>query len=316
MKDRRYLPEGARINTPENGYYTSSADGLAKARTSGAILEGTALECSPRDMSLLVDLGGSYGVIPRDEAGRGEGGIPVRDIAVITRVAHTVCFKVAALPGEAGPYAILSRRAAQDECEENYLSRLAPGDVIPAAVTHLEPFGAFVDVGCGVVSLLTVDTVSVSRIASPADRFSVGDAVSAVVRSRDPETGRIFLTHRELLGTWEENAREIKPSATTGSRFTAAPRNTPHMAARSKPPTLLSTSTGSFRSGLWSSSAWAMTCFFFRKSYICCNIINHGSNASIIRCFLLCSCIIYIKLTLWMFVWNQFLRKYISYKCY
>ncbi|MBQ6262153.1 MAG: 30S ribosomal protein S1 [Clostridia bacterium] len=214
MKDRRYLPEGARINTPENGYYTSSADGLAKARTSGAILEGTALECSPRDMSLLVDLGGSYGVIPRDEAGRGEGGIPVRDIAVITRVAHTVCFKVAALPGEAGPYAILSRRAAQDECEENYLSRLAPGDVIPAAVTHLEPFGAFVDVGCGVVSLLTVDTVSVSRIASPADRFSVGDAVSAVVRSRDPETGRIFLTHRELLGTWEENAREIKPSAT------------------------------------------------------------------------------------------------------
>ena len=214
MKDIRYLPEGARLNTTENKFYTNAENGLAKARAAGAILEGRALECSPRDMSLLVDLGGSFGVIPRGEAGRGEGGAPVRDIAVITRVSRAVCFKVIALPGERGPYAVLSRRAAQDECEENYLSRLLPGDVIPAAVTHIEPFGAFVDIGCGVVSLLTVDTVSVSRIASPADRFSVGDAVSAVVRSRDPETGRIFLTHRELLGTWEENAREIKPSAT------------------------------------------------------------------------------------------------------
>ena len=214
MKDIRYLPEGARIGTKENTFFTSDENGLAKARRSGAILEGQALECSPRDMSLLVDLGGKVGVIPRGEAGRGEGGAPIRDIAVITRVSRTVCFKVLALPGEAGPCVILSRKAAQDECEKNYLSCLTPGDVIPAAVTHIEPFGAFVDIGCGVVSLLTVDTISVSRISSPADRFSVGDAVSAVVRSRDPATGRIFLTHRELLGTWEENAREIRPSAT------------------------------------------------------------------------------------------------------
>ena len=214
MTDNRYLPEGTRINTEENKFYTNAENGLAKARATGAILEGQALECSPRDMSLTVSLGGTVGVIPREEAGRGEGGAPVRDIAVITRVSRAVCFKVIALPGEAGQYAVLSRRAAQEECERNYLSRLLPGDVIPAAVTHIEPFGAFVDIGCGVVSLLTVDTISVSRISSPADRFSVGDPVSAVVRSRDPETGRIFLTHRELLGTWEENAREIRPSAT------------------------------------------------------------------------------------------------------
>ncbi len=214
MKDPRYLPEGARINTEENRFFTNDENGLLKAKQTGVILEGQALECSPRDMSLLVDLGGTVGVIPRDEAGRGEGGAPVRDIAVITRVSRTVCFKVKSLPGEEGPYAILSRREAQDECETNYLSRLVPGDVIPAAVTHLEPFGAFVDIGCGVVSLLTVDTISVSRISHPSDRFSVGDAVSAVVRARDPGTGRIFLTHRELLGTWEENARGIKPSAT------------------------------------------------------------------------------------------------------
>ncbi len=35
-----------------------------------------------------------------------------------------------------------------------------------------------------------------------------------MVKSRDPETGRITLTHRELLGTWEENAAAFGASRT------------------------------------------------------------------------------------------------------
>ena len=52
---------------------------------------------------------------------------------------------------------------------------------------------------------------------------------------------------------------------TTGRRVAAAPRNAPHMAARSKPPTLLSTSTGSSRSGRFNSIARRMTAFFLIK---------------------------------------------------
>ena len=216
MRDGRFLPEGARIGSPDNVYFSSGLRGLEAAREKGATVEAVALECSPRDMSLVFDLGGVRGVIPRDEAAKDEGGVPARDIAVLTRVARPVCFKVISFEddGRGGKIAVLSRRAAQEQCDEFYVSRLRPGDVIPAAVTHLEPFGAFVDIGCGIVSLLTVDTISVSRICHPSDRFSCGDAISAVVRSRDAETGRIFLTHRELLGTWEENAESIAPSGT------------------------------------------------------------------------------------------------------
>ena len=76
----------------------------------------------------------------------------------------------------------------------------------------MEPFGAFADIGCGVVSLLPIDAISVSRIDHPRERFSVGMDIRAMVRS--VENRRITLSHKELLGTWEENAAAFAPGET------------------------------------------------------------------------------------------------------
>ena len=78
--------------------------------------------------------------------------------------------------------------------------------MIPARVTHLEPFGAFVDAGCGVPSLIGIENLSVSRICHPGDRLTVGQSILEAVRTVEPENRRISLTHRELLGTWAQNA--------------------------------------------------------------------------------------------------------------
>ena len=86
--------------------------------------------------------------------------------------------------------------------------------MIEARVTHLEPFGAFVDVGCGVSSLIGIETISVSRIPHPRERFAVGQDIRAVVQEVDPALGRIYLTHKELLGTWAENARRFQTGMT------------------------------------------------------------------------------------------------------
>ena len=80
-----------------------------------------------------------------------------------------------------------------------------PGDVIKSKVTHIEGFGAFVDIGCGIISLLSIDSISVSRIAHPSERLSVGECIYTVVKSIE-DRGRIFVSSRELLGSWEENA--------------------------------------------------------------------------------------------------------------
>lgn len=201
-----YLPEGNRINQSENEYYLRSEATLREAMNSGRVLEARAILCDYAH-NLIVDLGFCRGMIPREEGAIGIREGSVRDIAIISRVNKPVCFVVKALPvGANGVLCpLLSRRCAQEKCSEDYISRFTPGDIIPAKVTHLENFGCFVDIGCGIPSLISIDQISVSRISHPRDRFAVGDNILAVVKEIDPD-GRIHLTHKELLGTWQENA--------------------------------------------------------------------------------------------------------------
>lgn len=80
------------------------------------------------------------------------------------------------------------------------LQEIRPGTVLTCRVTRLESFGAFVDIGCGIIAMLPVERISVSRIAHPAQRFREGDRILAAVWSVDRKTRRITMTHRELLG--------------------------------------------------------------------------------------------------------------------
>ena len=209
-----YRPEGELWGTAINREYISSLSGLERAMNEGVILEGNTLLCDS-SMCLHVDLGGIKGVIPREEALYCKSGEEIKDIALITRVGKPTCFKVIGFEKHRGEtVALLSRREAQAECIRNYLSSLTEGDIIPARVTHLESFGAFVDIGCGISSLLSVDCISVSRISHPSDRLSVGDKIHTVVKSIDREHNRFFVSMRELLGTWEENAAFFEPGQT------------------------------------------------------------------------------------------------------
>ena len=210
----RFLPEGRRLETPENRAACSSLSGLLSARDRDQILEGMALSCSP-EHDLTVALGPFIGVIPRSETAVGVAEGTVRDIAILSRVGKPVCFLVErVMEGPDGPRLLLSRRRAQLLAREALMARLRPGMVIPCTVTHLEPFGAFVDMGCGLVSMIGIEQISVSRIPHPACRFTVGQEIFAAVVDTDPALGRVRLTHRELLGTWEENARRLATGMT------------------------------------------------------------------------------------------------------
>lgn len=200
-----YLPEGSLFNTAENRSCIASLHTLGDSLSAGKVLEAPCIVCTGRH-DLIVDLGCMRGVIPRKEGAIGIAEGTTKDIALISRVNKPVSFIVTGFDrDEHGEmFALLSRKAAQLKCMESYLGRLSPGDIIPARVTHLEPFGCFVDIGCGIPSLIPIDMISVSRITHPKDRFRIGQNIFAVVKSR--ENGRICLTHKELLGTWAENA--------------------------------------------------------------------------------------------------------------
>ena len=210
-----YKPEGLLLSTPKNIEYTSSLSGLERALERQVTLEAPVIMCD-HDLNLHIELpNGMKGIIPRDEVVLSRDGEATKDIAILTRVGKVVCFKVLELRrgicGEA--VAILSRRAAQSECMSEYVCTLTPGDVITTRVTHLESFGAFVDIGCGIISLLSIDCISVSRISHPSERLSVGDKLHVVVKSID-ERGRLYVSLRELLGTWSDNAEQFAEGET------------------------------------------------------------------------------------------------------
>ena len=205
-----YLPEGMLLHSSENREALSSLAGLERAMNEGKILEATVLLCDSA-LRLHVDLYGIKGIIEKEDAVFCRRGEERKDIAVITRVGKPTCFKVIGFEQINGEkVAKLSRRAAQEECIRCYLGDLMEGDIIPARVTHMESFGAFVDIGCGVPSLLSVDSISVSRISHPSDRLSVGESIYTVVKAIDRAQDRIFVSTRELLGTWEENAKNFE----------------------------------------------------------------------------------------------------------
>ena len=195
------------LTKSENNKYLSSIEYLEKAKKEGTILFGRALMCDS-DQNLIVEIGKYRGIIPRNEAQYTIDGSTPKDIAILTRVGKTVCFKIIGFEknesGEIVP--ILSRREAQIECFNAYIKNLKAGDIINARVTHLENFGAFVDIGCGIISMLSIESMSISRISHPKDRFEVGQYIKVIIKSPINETGRILLSHKELLGTWEENA--------------------------------------------------------------------------------------------------------------
>lgn len=213
-----FQPEGMLEKTKENKEALASIAGLERAWRAGTVLEAPVLLCDNR-MRLHVDLGCMRGIIEREEALYCRPGEEIKDIAIITRVGKTVAFRILRFEEEDGErVAILSRREVQRDCIAEFLSGLTPGDLIPARVTHLENYGAFVDIGCGVASLLSIDCISVSRITHPRDRLTCGMYLNVAVKSIDRELRRIFVTLKELLGTWEENTARFQPGETVVGR--------------------------------------------------------------------------------------------------
>ncbi|HIZ16653.1 MAG TPA: S1 RNA-binding domain-containing protein [Firmicutes bacterium] len=209
-----YYPEGWLLDSEENNSAMKSEQSLQECIAKNQILEARATLCDSSH-NLHVNLGCMKGIIPREEGAVGIKEGTVRDIALIARVNKPVCFTVQSIQkdDDGSDYAILSRRQAQELCSSEYISNLLPGDIINARVTHLEPFGAFCDIGCGIISLIPIDMISVSRISHPRDRFAPGYDIKAVVKSVDAD-GRISLSHKELLGTWEENAAVFEQGQT------------------------------------------------------------------------------------------------------
>ena len=62
--------------------------------------------------------------------------------------------------------------------------------------------------------MIPIESCSISRIDHPSCRFAPGQEVFAVLTGGDRAQQRVTLSHKELLGTWAENAARFAPGMT------------------------------------------------------------------------------------------------------
>ena len=199
MNTFKFFPEGLKKES-----ITDSED----------ILQGVVEKCD-EDYNLYVKLDdGKNGIIPRKEVeaiNLEENGLPKTNLC-IGKVHKYVQFKV---KGEEKGNIILSRKEVQEDVLDSIKTDLEVGQVVNGIVKNITRYGAFIDIGGGIVGLAHIEDLSVARIKSPFERIKIGQKVKIVVKYIDRETGRINLSYKETLGTWEENAQNFSTGMKT-----------------------------------------------------------------------------------------------------
>lgn len=177
-------------------------------RNTNDILQGIVEECD-ENYNLHVKLdNGIKGIIPRGEieaVNLDKNGFPKTNLCT-GKVHKFVQFRI---KGKDGDNLVFSRKDVQNEVLKFVKTDLQIGQTIKGIVKNITPYGAFVDIGCGIVGLVHIEDLSVARIKTPFERVKIGQKVNIVVKSIDRDTGRINLSYKETLGSWEENANKF-----------------------------------------------------------------------------------------------------------
>lgn len=92
--------------------------------------------------------------------------------------------------------------------------KIEKGQIVEGTVKGIKPYGAFIEINDGPVGLAFIEDLSVVRIKSPKERVQVGQKVKCMVKSINEETGKINLSCKDCLGTWEENVNKFTEGMT------------------------------------------------------------------------------------------------------
>ena len=210
MEYMKFIPEGWIENKPE---YKISY--LKNAYVNGEIIQGFVENCD-ENFNLHVRLNESLvGIIPRNEVDfveSDEMGF-VRTSICKNKINTFVQFKIKEIYNDTS--LILSRKNANKEAIEWMNDNLKEGQIVQGIVKNIRQYGVFIEIGAGVVGLLHIEDISISRIKSPEERFSIGQKVNVMIKSIDRNTNKIVLTYKELFGTWEDNIKEFSEGMMT-----------------------------------------------------------------------------------------------------
>lgn len=202
---QKFIPEGWE-STPK----VFSLEELNIASINGNIMQAKVNRCDS-NYNLYLDLGNNItGIIPREEVEAiniDETGFPKPNICK-SKMNKFVQFKVKDITKN--DTVILSRKAVGKAAINWMKNDLKEGMIVYGIVKNIRPYGAFVEIGGGIVGLVHIEDISVARIKSPYERFKIGQKIKIVIKSIDRKTNRVILSYKEMYGTWEENIKNFK----------------------------------------------------------------------------------------------------------
>ncbi len=201
MNTFRFVPEGWNEDV-EN----LSLQKIQEYQNKNKTVQGIVQSCDEK-YNLHIHLGNEIeGIIPRCEVEDIEEGLP--DERLCTGKVHKyVQFKIENIEND--NTVVLSRKNVQQEALQYIKKDMQVGQHVIGIVKNIRPYGAFIEIGGGIVGLAHIEDLSVARIKTPYERLKIGQKINVVVKSIDRYTGKVNLSYKETLGTWEENAEKF-----------------------------------------------------------------------------------------------------------
>ena len=216
MNTLKFEPEGW-----ENEITKLDRSNWKSYKESNEILQGLVSNCDDNYNLYIKFEDGLVGKIPRSEieAIKTENdGLPKPNLCS-GKVHQFVQFKIKDIENDE---LILSRKEVQKEAINWIKNDLEIGQKVDGIVKNIKPYGAFIEIGGGIVGLVHIEDLSVARIKSPYERIKIGQKLEIVVKSINREQGKVILSYKEILGSWEENASKF----TVGTKVKGKVRET------------------------------------------------------------------------------------------
>lgn len=172
------------------------------------IMQGLVNKCDENYNLYIQFENGLTGIMPRKEIEAiniEENGLPKSNLCT-GKVHKFVQFQIKEV---AENNIIISRKEVQKEALEWVKNDLKEGELVTGIVKNIKPYGAFIEIGGGIVGLVHIEDLSVARIKTPFERLNIGQEVKVRIKTINRENGKIILSYKETLGTWEENAKKF-----------------------------------------------------------------------------------------------------------
>ncbi|MDD3303661.1 MAG: S1 RNA-binding domain-containing protein [Clostridia bacterium] len=151
-------------------------------------------------------------IVPREEASSivGDDGL-VEEKHIVNKKGKLVhvCIKAINNTND-GIELVLSKRKLELKVRKWMYMHLKAGMKLKGTIVSLTDYAAFADVGGGVTGVLKLQDISDIGINNAGDILRIGQRIPVLVKKFDRDTGKIELSYKEFLGTFEENISKIK----------------------------------------------------------------------------------------------------------